>query len=754
MELPCERPLVVVGAVAVEGPGQRPLLPFGAQVGVDAERLALGRGGADPGDHPGRRLLRHVEVGRSRPVVDEEDVDVGGVGQFPAPQPAHADHGEGHRRDQFPQRRLHRGVGQVGQLPADLLHLGEPEEVAGGDAEQFPPLEPAQAFAPFLDAGPPGQRSGRLLHQLVAILRPGEELVVLQGRDELRMAPQGVPHQPARAEQPADPLGGARRFPEGDGQRTGPGPALGQPAELEQAHVGIGGFRQPFEEQGKELPHQLGTSGQAGGELGQGGPGLGHVAEAEGGQPLLGRLLGQRAGAGDGFQQRAEEQLLVDGAHLRLLAPMGGLELFEGGGRAGVPVAEDPGQVGPAGGVGRQGVDLGLVDKLEAVLHGAEEAVGGVEGADLRGVDVAGLAELVERLERVGGADAGVVAGVDELEQLHGELDVPQASPALLDLPIGQAPLRHLLLGPGLHHPDLADGIGVEPLRPHVRVRRLLEGLRQVVVASYRAGLDERLELPVRGPLLPVDAVGVEAARQGAGPALGAEVGVGPEDDAVGRRRGHGRHEAAGDPLGGGAVPFVDEEDVDVARVVQLPPAELPHADDGDADVIVGAGPGQAERRLEAALGQRRQLPAHRRQIGQPQQVPHGDAEELLALPAAQSPSGVVGVVLDRPAGLARVAIVGAFGRQAVGIVERRQEPDVGDDRLRQRAGGVGERNQGRDEEPVVGQPVGQLRMGVEQPGQGQAGLTGLGGPVDDLGHLRRLEDGEGGGHGSGECPT
>ncbi len=35
------------------------------------------------------------------------------------------------------------------------------------------------------------------------------------------------------------------------------------------------------------------------------------------------------------------------------------------------------------------------------------------------------------------------------------------------------------------------------------------------------------------------------------------------------------------------------------------------------------------------------------------------------------------------------------------------------------------ERHQGRDEQPVGGQPVGQLRMGVEQAGQDQPGLTG-----------------------------
>ena len=101
------------------------------------------------------------------------------------------------------------------------------------------------------------------------------------------------------------------------------------------------------------------------------------------------------------------------------------------------------------------------------------------------------------------------------------------------------------------------------------------------------------------------------------------------------------------------------------------------------------AGLGQPERRLEAALGQRRQLAADRRQVGQAQQIANGDAQQLLAFPPAQAPAGVGVVVLHGLAGPGRVPVVGALRRQAVGVVERRQQPDVGDDGLRQRPGGV-----------------------------------------------------------------
>ena len=82
-------------------------------------------------------------------------------------------------------------------------------------------------------------------------------------------------------------------------------------------------------------------------------------------------------------------------------------------------------------------MDLLLVEQLEAVLDGAQEAVGLVESIRVCGIDVAGGAELGECPERGGHPDAGVRAAVDELQQLHGELDVADPAPAELDLPFG-----------------------------------------------------------------------------------------------------------------------------------------------------------------------------------------------------------------------------------------------------------------------------------------------------------------------------
>ena len=46
---------------------------------------------------------------------------------------------------------------------------------------------------------------------------------------------------------------------------------------------------------------------------------------------------------------------------------------------------------------------------------------------------------------------------VDELQELDGELDVPDAAPPPLELPVDETPPGHLALGPGLHAPHFAD---------------------------------------------------------------------------------------------------------------------------------------------------------------------------------------------------------------------------------------------------------------------------------------------------------
>src|SRR3546814_20343698 len=72
------------------------------------------------------------------------------------------------------------------------------------------------------------------------------------------------------------------------------------------------------------------------------------------------------------------------------------------------------------------------------------------------GLDVATVAQGRQRREGVRRAQLEVDAPVDELEQLRRELDVADAAGAALDLPVGGAAQRDLLLGPDLHSAHVA----------------------------------------------------------------------------------------------------------------------------------------------------------------------------------------------------------------------------------------------------------------------------------------------------------
>ena len=210
--------------------------------------------------------------------------------------------------------------------------------------------------------------------------------------------------------------------------------ALGEPAQREQAEVGIGCVREPAEHRREQLLHDARAAGEPGGQLVERGARLLDVAEAERGQPFLRGVHRQRADAGQRVEQRREEQLLVDRAHDRLLALVLGVELLERGRAGAVAEAEHAREARARVGVGRQRVRLVLVDELQPVLDRAQPHVRVVEPVRVGDRDVAAAGELLERVERRRRADRVVVATVHELEELHRELDVADAAVAALQL--------------------------------------------------------------------------------------------------------------------------------------------------------------------------------------------------------------------------------------------------------------------------------------------------------------------------------
>ena len=102
------------------------------------------------------------------------------------------------------------------------------------------------------------------------------------------------------------------------------------------------------------------------------------------------------------------------------------------------------------------------------------------------------------------------MATVNELEQLHGELNVADPAPPALDLPVGEVTAGELALGTRLHGADRAQVVGVEGPAPHPFPGRCEEGRSQLAVTGDGSRLEERLELPGVGPALPIRQVGLE----------------------------------------------------------------------------------------------------------------------------------------------------------------------------------------------------------------------------------------------------
>ena len=155
--------------------------------------------------------------------------------------------------------------------------------------------------------------------------------------------------------------------------------------------------------------HQPRGAGQAPRELVQGLAGPVRIGEAEGGEPLLGGtggedVLGGRArlvagcplgrAAREGLEERPEEQSFVDRPSRALVTGEDGVEAVAGCLPGPTPETEYPRQLVPRGAVGRHGVNLRLLDELEAVLDGAQESVRNRQGRRVLRRHVAGVGHL------------------------------------------------------------------------------------------------------------------------------------------------------------------------------------------------------------------------------------------------------------------------------------------------------------------------------------------------------------------------
>ena len=428
----------------------------------------------------------------------------------------------------------------------------------------------------------------------------------------------------ARPEQEAELAGGLGGLPEKSAQLRAAVEPSGQAPQAQQPEVRVGGLRQPVEQEGDHGVHQTGGAGEALGQLDDGVAGAGGVRKAEGRQSLAYGHRPEEARAGldgrpgsarngppgaEGLQEGPEKEAFVDGPGRRLMVGEVGVETGQSAGAGAVPVTEHARQMSPRRCAGRDGVDLAVLEELQAVLDGPQEPVGRGEALGIGVGHVPARCQGGQRAQGARGPQSLVLAAVHQLEQLDGELDVAYAAPSQLYLPLCEPVAGHRLFGPGLHGPQRAQVVGTERPAPYPLGRLQGESRPELVVACGRPGFQEGLELPRLGPAVPVGLIRGQAADEHAGTALGAQVQV-----CAPRLTGHGQH-------GVGVAP-AHQHDVDVAAVVELAGTELAHRHHGHVVAHARAGRG----RPEHAVRQVGQRAADGLQGDLARKVPGGDA--------------------------------------------------------------------------------------------------------------------------------
>ena len=230
-----------------------------------------------------------------------------------------------------------------------------------------------------------------------------------------------------------------------------------------------------------------------------------------------------------------------------------------------------------------------------------QELVGGGQVGGVVAADVPAVTEGRQRIHGRCHMQRLVVSAVHQLQQLHGELDVAQPAGAQLDLARAHTGRNQFLDAPThrLHFRNEVLPLACRPDHRHQRVDVLLP---QLGVPGGGPCLHQRLELPRLGPALVVGDVRVKRAHQLAVLAFGPQRRVDFEE-----RVGGEPHHLAGHPGGDRVGILRDEDDVDVADVVQFAGAALAHRDHRQprhrGGVALGPN-GHRQRGIQCGVGQ------------------------------------------------------------------------------------------------------------------------------------------------------
>jgi hypothetical protein len=348
-----------------------------------------------------------------------------------------------------------------------------------------------------------------------------------------------------------------------------------------------------------------------------------------------------------------------------------------------------------------EAVDAGLAGRAGPPVV-ADHEVGG---------RLAGGGQRRQRAERGRVAQRRITAAPDQLQHLGGELDLPYAAAAELYVVPGERDGRAGAPG-ALVHMDLPlDGVDVRD-RGEIQVTAPDEGadlaqemLAQRLVPGHRPGLDHRRPFPVLPHALVVDDGGIDRDGERRRRRVRPQSQIGAEDIAFRRAFLEQPHEVAREPDIGGARPvavvgsgggIVEQHEVDIRGVVQLPPAELAHAEHDEAAALAdrfrvrpGAvgrpvdaqlaalGRGQQQMRageVDGRVGQLRQRAGDAVERPEPGEVGGGDDQRRLPLHLPQ----------QRPHRLPRRAGIGVAQRRE-GEVQRLVRPALQQPEERQR---------------------------------------------------------------------
>ena len=379
---------------------------------------------------------------------------------------------------------LDAGVGEVGELPRDLLDRERAGDVVEADAQHLLVAEAAQLGQLALDVafGQRGEALREIEAQVVALADQRRRAAVDELVDQLRMAEQAAAQEIARAEEGDEQARGARALREQVGGRGRVGELAEEVGEVAQGLVGVGRRRQLLHQRGAGLVvRRIGRERRAAlaGEARQ-------LLRARVGlvEPQLGQRRGAllvarvRVGGGDRVRVLAGRAFAGDAQQV-LEARLDVRPVLRevGEHRLGVGISRPPRQPRLLERVLGDGVRLPLGHHLHAVLEPAQRDVGLRQLVAIAAGDEAGVEQPLQGLQGPAHAQVRVAAAVEELQRLDEELDLADAALAELEIDAGSA--RGVLLGARLEPAHLVDRLEVEVLPEDERrepPQRLLAG--------------------------------------------------------------------------------------------------------------------------------------------------------------------------------------------------------------------------------------------------------------------------------------